>query len=162
MENGADPALPEWEDRGSWQPAVLGEAMKRAPEETFARLASMAPGAERDRLLECAFMESLWHTPKEQLFKDEGAMAWAFFQQLPEDGQIAKAFLFGQLRAQQGDLKDLGAWASKFPPGQARANAVTGAAIASYRRNGSEAEALAAALIERRLAACVQLDGPIV
>ena len=146
MDNGVDPALPEWQERDSWQPAVLGEAMKRAPEETFARLASMAPGAERDRLLECAFMESLWHTPKDQLFKEEGAMAWEFYEQLPEEGQIAKAFLFGEGRAQRGDLKDLGAWADKFPPGQARANALTGAASGAFRSNRAEAETLVSVL----------------
>ena len=88
-------------------------------------------------------MESLWHTPREQLFGDGEAMAWRFYGQLPEDAQIAKAALFGQKRAEHGDLKDLGAWANTFA-GAARSNAVAAAMNAAYQRDASRVEALLA------------------
>ena len=84
--------------RDNWQPAVLGERGTRSRGNLRAA-PRMPPGAERDRLLECAFMESLWHTPTDQLFADDGAMAWAFFQQLPAEGQIAKAYPSSAKRA---------------------------------------------------------------
>ncbi len=144
LANGVDIAQANWRGTSHWDPAVLGGAMERAPAETFAMLGALPPGAERDRLLECAFMESLWHTPGKQLFDGDAALAWQFYDQLPEDAQIAKATLFGVKRAEHGDLADLGAWGQNFASGPARFNAITGAMDTAYGRHPSRAETLLA------------------
>ena len=146
LANGVDIAQANWLDpSGSmWQPAVLGEAMERAPEETFAWLAALPAGADRDRLLECAFMESMWHTPGKQLFGEDAAMAWRFYDALPPDAQVAKAWLFGQKRAAKVGVGDLAAWAQDFPPGLARSNAIAGAISAARQRDAAPAEAFLA------------------
>ena len=69
---------------------------------------------------------------------------WEFYGQLPEDAQIVKASLFGENRAERGDLNDLGAWAQNFPSAAARANAVSAAMSASYRRDAARADTLLA------------------
>ena len=144
LANGVDIARADARDFQSWQPAALGAAMEHAPTDTFAWLGALPPGAERDRLLECAFMESMWHTPREQLFGDGEALAWRFYDALSADAQIAKAALFGEKRAEHGDLTDLSGWAQNFAPGLARANAIAAAAKTSYQRDASRADSLLA------------------
>ncbi len=146
LASGVDLTRPQWTGPSSWQPAVLAAAMKSSPEEIFAMLGALPASADRNRLLECAFMESLWHTPKEKLFDADEEMAWGFFDQLGEEAKIAKAALFGQRRAEHGDLTDLGAWAQNFPPGLARSNALAGAIIGAYPRDAARAEALLASV----------------
>ena len=144
--NGVDLAQANYMDTSGsmWQPAVLGGAMESAPEETFAWLAARPAGADRDRLLECAFMESLWHTPEKQLFADDAAMAWRFYDALPPDAQVAKAWLFAQKRAAKTGVSDLAAWAQDFPPGLARSNAIAGAISAAQQLDAAPAEAFLA------------------
>jgi hypothetical protein len=126
MEQGVDITRADWSSPRNWQPSVLGGVMEKAPQETFARLAALPPGAQRDRLLECAFMESLWHTPGKQLYADNDAMARTFYKALPEESQVAKAWLFGQKRAEFGVVEDVAAWSREFPSGLARSNAIAG------------------------------------
>ncbi len=106
---GVDVTRADWQSFSQWKGAMLGTVMEKAPIEAFAQFSALPPGAERDRLLECAFMKSMWHTPREQLFGNGEARAWEFYGQLPEDAQIVKASLFGEKRAERGDLNDLGA-----------------------------------------------------
>ena len=137
--NGVDITRADWQSASNWQPSVLGGIMEKAAPETFAYLAALPAGAQRDSLLEAAFMESLWHTPGKELYADGEAMAWGFYKALPPDAQVAKAFLFGQKRAQFGEVDDVGAWASNFAPGLARGNAIAG--VMSSQRNAEQAEA---------------------
>lgn len=146
IEQGVDITMPEWTGNGRWQPAMLASAMAKAPEETFARLAEMPVGAERDRMLECAFMESLWHTPREKYFQDGERTAWEFYEQLGEEAQITKATLFAQRRVEHAEMKDLHAWVQNFPAGLARENAIKGAIKGAYGRGVAQAEAMVATL----------------
>ncbi|MHA3774455.1 hypothetical protein ACXR0O_23255 [Verrucomicrobiota bacterium sgz303538] len=128
----------------TWQNSVLAEAIERAPAETIAWVEAFPPGAERERILECAFQKALWGTSKEQLFGTESGLAWRLFNQMPAEAQAACAGTFGQVRAEQGDLKDLNLWANNFGPGLARSNAIAGAVSAIYRRDASRVEPLLA------------------
>ena len=102
MEKGVELTRADWNGASNKGPSILGDIMEGAGKETFATLAALPPGAERDSLLECAFMESMWHTPQKELYADGDALAWSFYTQLPEDAQIAKAYLFGQKRVEFG------------------------------------------------------------
>lgn len=141
LANGVEIARPRYRGPG-WQSPVLEEAMKRAPTETFALLEAMPPGADRDRLFECAFVASLQQMEGDGL---KGA-GWSLFQLLPEEAQILNVTSLGRARAKQGNLEDLGAWVQNFPPGQARSNAVTGAIEAASYRDPVHGTALLASL----------------
>ena len=142
--NGVDITRADWNTSSNWNPSVLGGIMEKAAPETFAYLAALPAGAQRDSLLEAAFMESLWHTPGKQLYADGDAMAWSFYKALPSDAQVAKAFLFGQKRALFGEIADVGAWAGQFAPGLARSNAIAG--MMSGQRNAEQSDAQLAKL----------------
>jgi hypothetical protein len=138
--NGVDITRADWNGPSSWQSSMLGVFMEKAYAETFATLEALPAGAQRDSLLEAAFMESLWHTPPKELFANGDAMARGFYDKLPPDAQSAKAYLFGQKRAEFGALADVGAWAQSFPPGSTRSNAIAGAMFATQQKNATSAE----------------------
>ena len=146
MANGVDITRAEWNGTDTWQPAMLGVFMEKASAATFATLAALPAGQQRDSLLEAAFMESLWHTPGKDLYADGDAMAWSFYKQLPEDAQTAKAYLFGQKRAVFGDIADVSDWAQGFAPGTARSNAIAGAMFSTQQKSPEKAEAQLAKL----------------
>jgi hypothetical protein len=146
LENGVDPARADWHGLSSWDPSPLGGAMEKAPTEIFEWLSALPAGNDRDRLLETAFMESMWHTPGKQLFGENAAMAWEFYNALPEDSQIARASLFGQKRVEYDRTGDPSAWIQDFPSGAIRQNAIDGAMGALYQRNAASAEKFLAAM----------------
>ncbi|MGV3533894.1 MAG: hypothetical protein ACO1QR_16110 [Chthoniobacteraceae bacterium] len=137
MENGIEVARPRYLGEG-WQLPVLDVAMRKSPTETLALLDALPPGADRDRLLECAFVASLSEL-KGDGFTGPG---WALYQQLSEEAQIETAESFGAARATQGDLQDLGAWAQNLPAGEARSYGVTGAVKAASVRDPVYGKAL--------------------
>ena len=139
LENGVDIAHAEWNFMG-WEPSVLGGAMENAPREVFAWLSTQPAGEDRDRLLECAFMESMWHTPGPQAFGDSAAMAWDFYRALPEDSQVAKARLFVEKRMEFDQTTNPADWLPQFPAGPARENAIATAAGQLYFRDPASAE----------------------
>lgn len=141
LANGVEITRPRYSGQ-TWSPSVLEEALQTAPMETLALLEAMPPGANRDRLFECAFIASLQQMEGDGM---QGA-GWSLYQQLPEEAQILNAIPFGQARAEQGNLEDLGAWVQNFPPGQARSNAVAGAIGAAYFRDPVYGAALLASL----------------
>ena len=137
LEKGVEITRADWNGTSNWQPSILGDIMENAGQETYDTIAALPPGTQRDSLLECAFMESMWHTPPKELYADGDAMALGFYKQLPADAQMAKAYLFGQKRAEFGEIADIGAWAQSFPAGLARTNAIAGAMFATQQRRAS-------------------------
>jgi hypothetical protein len=143
LKNGVDPARVRAEGVNQWQGGVLAEAMTRAARETIELVEALPPGPERQRLLECTFKESLWHTPLDQLFDGENPLALRLFNQLPPDAQAASAEHFGQKRGEKG-LTDLNAWANIFQPGSGRTDAIASAVQASFQRDAAQVDELVA------------------
>jgi len=125
MANGIEITRPRYlGSRGEgWQPPVLELAMRTAPQETLALLNTLPQGADRDRLLECAFVASLKEVKGDHL----AGPGWSLYRQLPEEAQIENARVLGIVRARQGEPHEFSDWLQNFPAGAARSNAVTGA-----------------------------------
>lgn len=146
LANGVEPTRGNRSGFNGWSASVLGTAISKEPQKTFAWVTALPAGPQRDQFMERALEDSLWLSSGTAKFNREFPVVDRLFAELPPDAQERVSVSVGKAWGGISTDANLAERAKDYAEGTIRQNVISGALRGAFEEDAALAERMLASL----------------